>query len=948
MELRRASRAIRLRLLLLLLILGLPTFVLLDAVRGKERDVAEKPIPPEPENELPACCHDAKKNPLPLPTSMPKAEFEKKLYKFLDSREYDKLGWCADKGVRDTGPYINHRYYGTHPAVRIYYSPEVMEWLTTGRKGELPDGAMMVKEMFPPPAARYVGMSDEELDKTIEQLTENDRWSWTVMIKDSKGSYDGWFWAGPEYSQTVDAHTYPFDYPVSGFGLYCVRCHAVAKSDFTFAALRNIEGFPGEPVTFVDDNSWRHPPKDAKPSSHVQGRCNASNPEDCVTTPARVNPAFIEAYGKSNFEPKRGNVPCMPAETYDHLVPPAGKANTFLTSTQCMHCHGGLSGAFGPVMFIRTGEGPGEGYNISPYGEWRWSPMGLAGRDPVFHAQFAIELAYLKTRPDGPELTKAVSNVCFRCHGAMGKHQLDRDQMAKDGKPGDFRREFLEITDHKDPHYKYGALARDGISCMICHQLNVEPELSVEQYLNQHSTGRISFVKSDTLNGPYKDNEIAHKAMQNALGIKPQYNQHLDSSRLCAACHTVDIPIVDGAAPDKSHPASPEFPQFRHGIEQATYLEWLNSDFDDEIRTGNKQAKSCQNCHMPTTHHALDGPVETKVAIIQDQSYPEAEYTIPQDELLVRTRNDFGRHELLGLNVFLLEMFNQFDDILGVRKLEYMCESRRGLTDAIGNAVRMAREQTATVAIAPLEVKDDELLATVTVRNLSGHRFPSGVGFRRAFLEVVVSARQGGRLNEIWSSGRTNSLGMIVDDTGKVLQTEFFEKDKAGRPQYQPHYQEITAPYQVQIYEELTLDANESFTTSFLKRDEELKDNRLLPKGWSKEGPDPKQLHGEYLEATWPKGRALDDPDFTDGKGGDVVRYRVKLPGNIDPSTVQVTATLYYQSLPPYFLRNLFEGAPDDPAVQRLHYLCSHLDLSGTPIENWKLFITSATAEVSK
>ena len=33
------------------------------------------------------------------------------------------------------------------------------------------------------------------------------------------------------------------------------------------------------------------------------------------------------------------------------------------------------------------------GLNVSPYGEWRWSPMGLAGRDPVFHAQLESEMS---------------------------------------------------------------------------------------------------------------------------------------------------------------------------------------------------------------------------------------------------------------------------------------------------------------------------------------------------------------------------------------------------------------------------------------------------------------------------------------------------------------------------------------------------------------------------
>ena len=51
--------------------------------------------------------------------------------------------------------------------------------------------------------------------------------------------------------------------------------------------------------------------------------------------------------------------------------------------------------------------------------------------------------------------------------------------------------------------------------------------------------------------------------------------------------------------------------------------------------------------------------------------------------------------------------------------------------------------------------------------------------------------------------------------------------------------------------------------------------------------------------------------------------------------------------MPPYYLRNLFATAPDGPATRRLHHLTSHLDLKGTPIEGWKLRITSAESNVA-
>ena len=101
---------------------------------------------------------------------------EMSLYRWLDARCYVKLydakaGWTRDKMVRDTGPYIAAEAigtpgdldYGVHPAVRIYYSPEVMTWLKNGRQGVVADGGVIVKEMYyPPNSAYYNGLTPAE------------------------------------------------------------------------------------------------------------------------------------------------------------------------------------------------------------------------------------------------------------------------------------------------------------------------------------------------------------------------------------------------------------------------------------------------------------------------------------------------------------------------------------------------------------------------------------------------------------------------------------------------------------------------------------------------------------------------------------------------------------------------------------------------------------------
>ena len=188
------------------------------------------------------------------------------------------------------------------------------------------------------------------------------------------------------------------------------------------------------------------------------------------------------------------------------------------------------------------------------------------------------------------------------------------------------------------------------------------------------------------------------------------------------------------------------------------------------------------------------------------------------------------------------------------------------------------------MVVTPVSSDKDKLVANVTVTNKAGHRFPSGVGFRRAFIAFEAIDNRSGKT--IWASGRTNELGIIVDENGKPLPSEFFDKykDKDGhwRQAYQPHYYDkpghfITRQDQVQIFEELIQDADGNFTTSFIRRDTQVKDNRLLPLGWTLKGPDP-SLSGEFLESTYPHGTG-DDSHFKDGSGTSVVTYEVPLNG---------------------------------------------------------------------
>jgi mono/diheme cytochrome c family protein len=1014
-------------------------------------------------------CRNGQESRLPAPDSLYLQDYERVLYDFILNRKYQGLDWCVDKRVRDTGPWIEQTYYGVHPAVRIYYSPRMMYWLTGNpdywlegkksgkakpqapRTGEVPDGAMIVKEMYLPPAEIYSDLQalikqnkqpwcqdDSEYEKLLSRLITG----YTVMIRDNKGSHDGWFWAGPSAPamvkgklQTVNEAiaTQLDDYsnmPASGFGQPCIDCHASAAGQLTFSALKNIRGFlPKENLlSFRVDNSWRNkaymddyplsiltgkqaclqeavvrqqfelPPQlrpytqQAEPNAREFLRFHlppeeapAENPQ--AMSQMAANSAFKNMFPQLSLPPNAA-VPGFPKQWADHVVP-GPTAEQYITSDNCVGCHGGLGGnPYDVVLFLQTGPDYGEGYNVSEYGEWRWSPMGLAGRDPIFYAQLESEMALLEKDAAHPGLLKGslkdtqeqVVNTCESCHGSMGQRQLAIDAKTDKSLDPNFKVDYVYLTtllSEKDKkpgdyaYHKYGELAREGISCVTCHHIDgpdpkavaawqptqkdwINPTTPKElaYFVFQNNTGRFNTGPAHEFNGPFE--KVATKPMENAIGITPKFNAFIRQSQMCGTCHTINLPNI-GLNKDQfpvltAAEQNPALKPYAHTIEQATFVEWQNSSFanQDNGKPG-PGFKSCQDCHMPGGFESLDGKIKinqltTKIATIEDQSYPDVDNLAPAQAIFTATRPDYKRHEHVGLNVFLLEMFNQFPDILGVAKKDYMTSNTQGNALAIDNMVRQAQKETVDLDVRVKPLQGRQLTVDVRVQNKTGHRFPSGVAFRRAFLEVLVKNAKG---ETVWASGRTDAVGVILNGEGQPLKTEFLP----NKDTYQPHYQVITQQDQVQIYEELTQNADFEFTTSFIHRVHPIKDNRLLPKGWRSADYFKSQgeVMYEFMQATDPDVHG--DPDYEDQgpafPGADQLQYVATLPENRDLSGLSVTVTMYYQAIPPYFLNQRFATAPNGPATQRLYYLTSNLKVAGTAIENWKLPLVSKAVKVN-
>ncbi len=964
-----------------------------DAMRSSPLDcpaAREAPLLP-PDRELCARLEGV----IRRPNDLPLAEYEFALGAYLRDfchRDAD-AGWKRDKRVRDTGPYTLTledgewvgRYYGTHAPVVVWYSPEMFAWMKAnrpadesaapGRPEPVPDGAIMVKEMYPAPAAACAGVDPQRLEPTSGAA---------VMVRDSEASHDGWFWGWFGWSDwDPDWPPGPENrYPYMGFGQYCVNCHASAVNNLTFATLRNVEGEPGEPLAFLSQDFAVGQP----PALHHRLVSLPSDDAPRLGVPHDSYDSVFTRSVKATSLPKPDweSVARMPSETYDNVWMPSGGptfSSQFVTSDQCIGCHD--AGGTGVQLDMTEPDPDGdELLNQSPYATWRTSPMGLAGRDPIFYAQLASE-----TETFHSAASERIQDVCLGCHGIQGQRQFAIDGHARDRECGNFLRSYANAVPWPGSNPSagdaaYGALARDGISCTACHHMvlgETDSRIYAERPQNRcvgerqallnpdnagfarTFTGSFFVGPADTLYGPFR--EPKPKPMQNALGIEPVHGEAISTSELCGTCHTVHLPVLHGDS------------VLGYTYEQTTYAEWAFSDYrtgtspDGPLPFGpGRRARSCQDCHLPATD-GNGASYRSKIAGIEEsRNFPETDYRLPRADIDLEVREGFARHTLVGLNIFFVKMSQQFPDILGIRTQDPMLVGR-GLDPLLLTERAMldqASQATAAISLGPVEFGGRSLRVPVKVVSKTGHKFPSGVGFRRAFIEFSVLNEQG---EVVWASGRTNAAGVIVDERGEPVAGEFWWKEDCSARLhrdslvYQPHFQVITRQEEVQIYQELVTAPADTprpvcgrsptprgeLTTSFLSICGNVKDNRILPHGFlpEEDRAEIARVLGDGVRGAAP-GRVLaeeagahgvgDDPDYERG-GGDSLIYEVDT-SRLEGTPASVRATLYYQAIPPYYLQDRF-CTSKSADTQRLYFLTGHLNLRGTQAEDWKLEVVS-------
>ena len=873
-------------------------------------------------------------------------------------------GWVHDVDVRSmdirpTGPYIpGVGYDNTHQRARVYYSNGVVDWLKNDRVGEIPDGAMIVKQMYP--------SDPDNQDHNKDYPYPGDKVTgWAVMIRDGKATKDGWLWylfffpGTPSYQKPVLLASYGMS--------YCLTCHAGADNpQNTYSYIGNLEGkdvdqyetwdekdlmylsspIPGaghgvQPSMYgvhlldKDNASILQSVQDHRASQHenlikdvathlgdIPGELEklfTDYVQETMSQPvsdplAAPNPAIVETYGNRDVDPHK--LPRLPWDLItDHTVASPDDLKSFITSSNCEGCHDAslLLGPRAPAMMARAhkdGNDPNSemvNYNVSIFGEWSSSMMGLAGRDPIFLAQLESEHALR------PEIEDWTSNLCLSCHQVAGQRQFHLDKNSGYFTTADM---YVEPAGkHRNASAEYGALGRDGVTCTVCHQITPQGLGEPETF-----TGRFNInAEPGTVWGPYPTEDIKPYYMNQAIGIEPKYGDQIKSPGLCGSCHTVMLPVLPRGVDAPPGDTTPVI------HEQTTYLEWLNSDFSDP-----DDGETCQECHMPDTFG--EEKIVTVIANVEDKYFPDVANRAADDLITPEPKESYRRHTLVGLNIFANRMFQQFPIQLGVTTIDPGTPDQFG--QAPGSTVHRLRftememeglaAKTVSLQASVAEKGSDEWRVIVDIENLTGHKFPSGVGFRRAFLQVNALTSTG---DVVWSSGRTNAAGVILGSDGEPLDSEFTMDWNA----LQPNHTSITSQDQVQVFETRHINDQGELTTSFFGLAKEVKDNRFLPKGWS--------ATGEYANET--ALRALGgDPLEIPEPGKRSIEYRIPVTAG-DVESVEVK--LLYQAIPPYYLRDRF--ATKGPETDRLYYLASHLNLDDSLAKNWSVVVANTEVQ---
>jgi hypothetical protein len=420
------------------------------------------------------------------------------------------------------------------------------------------------------------------------------------------------------------------------------------------------------------------------------------------------------------------------------------------------------------------------------------------------------------------------------------------------------------------------SLALDGVSCGACHQ---QPDSAI---IGKLFSGNLIYDTSRTIYGQY--HAPFSGPMESFIGFKPVFGNQVKRSGLCAGCHTLIT---------ESHDLSGN-PTGNMFTEQATYHEWVNSIYNNEDGINDSLGKTCQSCHIPE--------INENIVIAANFSF-------------LGPRKPFGKHHLVGANSFMLDLMRNNISALGITA------APKNFDSAYVRTKRLMQDSAVIMNLSLASRTVDTAFYDLKLTNKAGHKFPSGYPSRRAFVQFVVLDDSG---DTLFKNGLLNSTGVLVGQD----------------PVYEPHHQMINNINDVQIYEMVPADVMGNVTTLLERANSVLKDNRLVPTGFS-------TSHYAY-DTTKIVGDAEFDADFNyeasvEGSGTDVIQFHIPMNGYT--GNLNVVATLYYQSIPKTFLDDMFMyTSPEISLFQGMFNTTDQTPLVVTQIKEGNLFANVANA----
>jgi hypothetical protein len=508
------------------------------------------------------------------------------------------------------------------------------------------------------------------------------------------------------------------------------------------------------------------------------------------------------------------------------------------------------------------------------------SYLSVEDQAQAFHTADELEYFAIRSSIDLPLGNNGLFNAsgeCGGCHGPDDQLFSMVDANGVDINVTSDWRSTMMANSAKDPFWR-AKVSHEGLvnpgnkvgledKCVSCHapqgtynsRYLGNPHFGIEDMLadsvamdgvscsscHQQSPDSIGLLFSGNLKyeteylyGPYDaPPSIFASPMLAWVNFEPRYGAHVQEGAFCAGCHT----LITETADLDGNLTGGEF------VEQATYHEWVNSIYNETA--------TCQSCHIPRTDDA--------VVISSGYSFLEG-------------RSPYGKHHLVGGNSFMLKILKNNIAELDIRATEQHFDS------TIARTERLLQNQTLDIVLTETGRDVDTAYYHINLANKAGHKFPSGYPARLAFIEFVVTTEN---VDTLFASG-------LLDEDYNIVNRD---------ADYERHFDLIKSEDQVQIYEMVMGDVNGDPTTTLERASFPLKDNRLVPVGFS-------SSHYTY-DTVMVAGMVLNDANFNlldgiEGSGTDEIRYHV--PTNGYSGLLNVSAKVYYQSVPRKWLDEMF------------------------------------------